>query len=297
VFEPASVLWFSAEDDPEEDVLRRLAAAGYDPDEDEAVIFWNPRTARPRAPQDITELRAAIDEYRPRLVILDPGRSFIAPPDEMKGETGFNNEAAVRPAMEALNRLAHDTGVTIVFVHHWNKRSDGSTRDKSGGSVAFQQVVRHKLTVAQVGEARALSVEKSNIVDRHHHVWSYNVAAVEELDSAAFVLGEHLPEYPSLDEWIEVAKRFDAESHIEVITDWEDAALYYGRFLAEGDPAPTRGQISHDLGISEDAAKRVRSGLRDAGLILGAPNRTGKWGPMPPTIQGRLDAVREATGH
>jgi hypothetical protein len=102
---------------------------------------------------------------------------------------------------------------------------------------------------------------------------------VEELDSAAFVLGEHLPEYPSLDEWIEVAKRFDAESHIEVITDWEDAALYYGRFLAEGDPAPTRGQISHDLGISEDAAKRVRSGLRDAGLILGAPNRTGKWGP------------------
>lgn len=279
--EPAPVVWFSAEDDPQEDILRRLHASGWSPDEAAPIFFFNPRKERWRYPIDVERLRSVITRVHPRFVILDPGRSFIQPPDPRDGS--FNSEAAMRPGLEALQHLAHDTKTTIVFVHHWNKLTNGSTRDKMGGTVAFLQVVRHRVTMAQVGEYRAFSVEKSNLIDRNGNVRSLAIANNDEMDAGYAVMGKWLPDFRNLDEWIDAMRSLEAEVEIEIEVDfdWQEVAISYG-YLREGAIAPTVQAMMKDFDIDEETAKRLRKKLRDHGIIGG--NKTARWGVLPPDL-------------
>lgn len=266
----APVLWFSAEDDPQEDILRRLYAAGYDPEVDAPVIFWNRRTSRPRWPADRDELKRIVSALKPGLVILDPGRSFLAPPHDMVGDSGFNNEAAVRPGLEELQGIAHDTGTTLLFVHHWNKMSNGDTRSRSSGSGSFRQVVRHVLAVAEVGDRRALSVEKSNIAEKLGNVVGYSTVAHDELESAYFVLGERDQTVAGLEEWINARKEEDTErrEQIEFPVSTEDVVHFYADW-PYGAVAPLSRKMMEDLQIDQTVVRVLMRNLRAEGVIGG----------------------------
>lgn len=197
-----TVLWMSTEDDPEEDIQRRLLAAGYDRDEDHAIGFF---VIDPRFPAHIDMLESAILEHQAQLVIMDPGRSFLAGPDGMKGMS-YNDEAFIRPGLEALNKLAKRTDCTIIFVHHWNKNTATTVQYRSGGSGSFAQVVRHRLTLAwhgpTEGGAGAFEVSKSNIGPRGH-VHGYEIRpSADEFATAVFVLTEPLL-VPDLNTWMD----------------------------------------------------------------------------------------------
>lgn len=274
--EPAPVLWYSAEDDPQSAILRRLMAAGWDPKTDEDVVFWNPRTARPRAPQQANEFLALAERVRPRFIIMDPGRSFLAPPAKAQGNS-LNDEAVIRPGMEALMQLGYETGATIVFVHHWNKRSDGSMRERSGGSGAFQQVVRHKLVVAKIGDVRAFGADKSNLSDTNHSVWGFAVEEDTTFEEARFVLGKPLVEHETMDAWWKAAKEAHQDVQLKDPVTWDVVAKHFNRTLAVGDPAPSLDDVIEALDCTEPEAHAAMAALREIDVIT----KDGTWGFVP----------------
>jgi putative DNA primase/helicase len=88
-----------------------------------------------RLPADPRErpqaLRAHIDAVHPALVVID---SLIAYSEGAITDSG--NSAQAGPIVQALTRLAHETGIALVIVHHARK-ADGRYRDSSaiGGAV------------------------------------------------------------------------------------------------------------------------------------------------------------------
>jgi hypothetical protein len=94
----------------------------------------------------------------------------------------YNDETAVRPALEALNTLAKRTKTCVIFVHHHAKDQYVRIEDRFSGSAAFSQVPRHRLTVQQVDKGGtvygAFAISKSNITQRGQ-LHGFNVTAKE----------------------------------------------------------------------------------------------------------------------
>lgn len=194
-----NVAWLTAEDDPEEDVLRRLFAAGWTKSTPGDVAFIDPMV---RIPRHVDELEQLLHVVQPSLVVLDPGRSFLSAPDGTR-DFNFNNDAHVRPGLQEMARIARRTDSTFVFVHHWNKAT-GEIRLKSSGTVAFRQVPRLHIAMQRVNDYGALAVAKANIGSTGH-VRAFHLKPIPELHTVRFVLGEPLP-YPNLDEWAAAMK-------------------------------------------------------------------------------------------
>jgi KaiC/GvpD/RAD55 family RecA-like ATPase len=256
------VLWLSAEDDPEEDILRRLYAAGYDSKDAEGIGFI---TQMLKVPSDVAALEALIYEHKASVLIMDPGRSFLSPPEGTK-DFSFNNEAHVRPGMEELNRLAKRTSCTILFVHHWNKNTTADIQYRSGGSGAFAQVVRHRVTLAWHGSTEegegAFEVQKSNIASRGH-VHGYRVDASPAWDTATFALAGDMPEFQSLGEW------FKACATDQVSMDWSDnLATILENGVVRGARIPSEAELMNELGISRRELRAATVTLIDDGILV-----------------------------
>lgn len=255
-------LWGSTEDDPEEDIQKRLLAAGYERGKSGEVFFF---TVDPRLPQDIVALEHIIVETGAAFLILDPGRSFLAPPENVKGFS-YNDEASIRPGLEALNRLAKRSGCTIIFVHHWNKNTQTTTQYRSGGTGAFAQVVRHRITLAWVGPTDggegAFEVSKSNIGPKGN-VHTYYVEPVLDLDTARLALGTKVPEYADIAEWMKAkedeSKGVDLDNSEEVA----DAVLS----LPPGSPVPTRTELMKQYGLKKTVAEHMLDEWEQAGVV------------------------------
>lgn len=277
---PAPTLWGSTEDDPAEDILRRLLAAGYDPTRHAGIGFLSGEAMSWRYPTNIGLLAEQVRATEAKVLILDPGRSFLGPPTGMSyGEFSYNNEAHIRPGLEALNLLARKLDVTVIFIHHWNKNLTASIRVRSGGSAAFAQTVRHRVTLDYLGGSHAIAVEKSNMLAREHTVHAYSLEAVERLDTARFVLGP-LETAVDLDEW-ETVQRSDGK-----ITSAEEAGLNAGLVadaamaeLAAGDSMWTRDELAARFGLSQRLARQVIQELRGAGHVVPGPHNKAIWSP------------------
>ena len=276
----ATVLWYSAEDDPHEEILPRLHALEYSKD-DHPVVFFNPlkHKSEPRFPADIDAVRNLLVKLKVRLLIIDPGRDYLAPEDD--AENSNNNEKALRPGLRQLVRMAADTGCTILFVHHQNKKQDGGSREKSTGSGAFRQVPRIVVTMAQVGSFRAMSVEKANNMDRFHNVMSYEICDVDGVGT--FVPGQKLDGYRDLDEWVKTMQKLEAEGGVEIVisVDWEEAAWTYS-YLDEGDLAPDARAVEKDMHVDNAEAKAILATLRQKGCIIGT-----KWAKIPKHLEAK----------
>lgn len=237
-----TVLWLPAEDDPEEDIFRRLLAAGYQPQSSASIAF---AVRSFSFPEHIIDLEDAIKLSDARMVILDPGRSFLGAPDGLRG-MNYSDEAFIRPGLEALNKLAKRTGATIVFVHHWNKNTATTVQYRQGGSSAFAQVVRHRLTMAWVGPSDggsgAFEVSKSNISSTGH-LCSFSKPAVPELQSARFELGAAVPD-TTLDDWLRAAS-----------THGQPRVLTVEEFIAE---LTSEYVVGDRLPAARDLAPRLR---------------------------------------
>lgn len=275
---PAPVLWGSTEDDPAEDILRRLLAAGYDADTHEPIGFLSGEALAWRYPQDIGRLAQVVRDNGVKVLILDPGRSFLGPPEGMgMSEFSYNNEALVRPGLEALNLLARKLDVMVLFIHHWNKNLTASIRVRSSGSAAFAQTVRHRVTLNYLNGEHALAVEKSNLTSREHTVTAYCLTEVEEWDTARFTWGD--PEMAvDLDEW-EQQHRGEAK-----LTETEEATLNASLVAAQaeseltpGDPFWTRDELRERFGIPQRLARSIIEELRQSGAVGAGPRNRLVW--------------------
>lgn len=261
-------LWGTTEDDPEEDVQKRLLAAGYDRAAKGNVLFFK---VHPSFPQDADVLERVIETTKAGFMILDPGRSFLAPPHNVKSFS-FNDESSIRPGLEALNKLAKRTKCTIIFVHHWNKNTQTTIQYRAGGSAAFAQVVRHRITLAWVGPTAAgegaFEVSKSNIGPRGH-VHSYTVEEVDEYDTARLVLGGPEEGVADLAEWLSI-KEIEANS---IDIDMTDEVLSGLMALEPGAKIPTRDEIAQKYNIKRAQAGELLAEMESLGEIRRSGNK------------------------
>lgn len=99
---------------------------------------------------DFEALHEAIAARKPALIVLDALNSSL---------TGqLNDNSVVRPQLEKLKRLAHQTDTTVLSVGHFRKSTMGiDPVDAIGGAGAYGQVFRHVLDVAAADEQTNVS--------------------------------------------------------------------------------------------------------------------------------------------
>lgn len=256
-----TVLWASTEDDPEEDIQRRLLAAGYSRETSAPVGFF---TVDPKFPTHIEALEKLIAEHEAKMLVLDPGRSFLAPPEGVRAS--FNDEAAIRPGLESLNKLAKRSGCAIVFVHHWNKNTQTTTQYRAGGSGAFAQVVRHRITLAWHGPTDggtgAFEVSKSNIAPKGG-VHGYEVTPIPAYDTASILLTEPLDDFSDIGEWLKAQEAGEDTIELDRIDDIVDKITA----LPAGTPVPAVAALQAEFGVKRTQAKGVVDSLLEQGLV------------------------------
>lgn len=261
---PQNALWLTAEDDPREDLGPRLRALGWVPGATPGRVL-TPDVALPGAspkfPADIERLAAAVDEHDIGLIVMDPGRAFLGPEEGIR-DFNFNNDSHVRPGLQALQRLAHDKRVAVLFIHHWNKDRSGSTEQRATGSASFNDVVRHRITVAEVSDEKVISVTKSNIARKANTVRAYHVEVsdiVAGFEVPFFVLDQALPEYVDLDAWEKAVRN---QAGVEMVWGPDDLDTHL-RDNGYSPPfrLPSREAIGEFLGISYRAGRELHKAV------------------------------------
>jgi putative DNA primase/helicase len=140
---PGRVLIAASEDDPNDTLVPRLAAAGADLHNVEIVVGTvvtikdkkrkkNTLNLKRDAKMLIEAIKANPDI---KLLILDPISSFL-------GDADQNKDKDIRPIMDALKTTCEKSGLTIIGLIHSNKRSDVDAIGKVSGATALGASVR-----------------------------------------------------------------------------------------------------------------------------------------------------------
>jgi AAA domain len=137
----------------------RFIAAGGDPDRLHVIdVVHGQSDGSPLlVAADLDQLRAAIIELRPALVVLDALNSSL--------DGQQNDNSNIRPQLEKLKALAHQTNTAILSIGHFRKSTTGSEPlDSIGGAGAYGQVIRQALGCARDEDEGTctLSVIKTN---------------------------------------------------------------------------------------------------------------------------------------
>ncbi len=139
---------------------------------------------------DAARLEQHVRENEISLLIIDPISSYIS-------DANGNAEHEVRPALMPLVGMAERTGVTILAIRHISKGGEGRAGGRILGSVAWHDVPRTALMLADAPPAhqradgttrRVLEVVKSNFAARPKPRM-----AVHESDGALTWLAESSP--------------------------------------------------------------------------------------------------------
>jgi hypothetical protein len=156
---PRNVL-YSVTEDAEYVLKARIVAAGGDPGRLDLVdVVHGDSDGSPLLVSvELDALREEIRKRRPGLVVLDALNSSL--------DGQHNDNSNIRPQLEKLKALAHQTGTAILGIAHFRKSTAGSEPlDAIGGAGAYGQVVRHALGCARDEEEGvcSLSVIKTNV--------------------------------------------------------------------------------------------------------------------------------------
>jgi hypothetical protein len=155
---PRDVL-YSLTEDSEGVFKARFIAAGGDPHRLTTVdVVHGQSDGSPLlVDADLDQLRAAIVQLKPALVVLDALNSSL--------DGQQNDNSNIRPQLEKLKALAHQTNTAILGIGHFRKSTSGSEPlDSIGGAGAYGQVIRQALGCARDEDEGTctLSVIKTN---------------------------------------------------------------------------------------------------------------------------------------
>ncbi|UVG34020.1 DNA primase/helicase [Microbacterium phage Wheelie] len=173
---PQRVLMVSHEDSLAEVVKPRALANGVDTDLVGQLGIYSKEvgaTLVPRLPQDIDALRDAIVSSGATVVIIDPVASTIS------GDT--DKVVEVRAALDPLNALGHELGVSFIAVAHLRK-GGGSGANLISGSHAYRDAARCSILFARDKDSNrtVFTVDKSNYGETGHS-YDFEVVIVDQL--------------------------------------------------------------------------------------------------------------------
>jgi len=143
---PEKVIYLTKENEADTEIKPRLLAMGCTEAEFENILVFEDGLNRGENGIFISltdgRLERAIKETRAVLLVVDPIMSYL------DKETKSNDVKDVRQALDAVNSLARNTGVTIVAITHYNKDyNDPDPLNRITGSHSFVAVARSVLLV------------------------------------------------------------------------------------------------------------------------------------------------------
>lgn len=181
-----TVLWIGTEESREAAIVPRLIANGADMDR---VIFVDVQTDLGTGalvfPLDLCRIEQVIREHNVTMIFLDPAKAVVPP-----GFSG-NDDIAVRQYLEPIAALADRCKVTIIGLAHFGKRVGADSGQLMLGSVAWSQVARCVLSIAEDPETgtRVLTNTKANYVGTDRSVEFRIVSTTVHTDDGPTEIG------------------------------------------------------------------------------------------------------------
>lgn len=181
-----TVLWIGTEESREHAIVPRLIAAGADM---ERVIFVDVQTDLGSGalmfPLDLNAIEKVIRDHQVTMIFLDPAKAVVPP-----GFSG-NDDIAVRQYLEPIAALADRAKVTIIGLAHFGKRVGSDSGQLMLGSVAWSQVARCVLSIAEDPDTgnRVLTNTKANYVGTDRSVEFRITSTTIQLDDGPAEIG------------------------------------------------------------------------------------------------------------
>lgn len=263
---PANVLYLTIEDDPADTILPRLHAAGGDPTRfycASATIHHNDDGTTTRGAlslQHIPEIRDAVQQIRPALVVIDPVTSFLGAGVDMHR----SNE--VRPVLEALSQLAREETTTILNILHVGKSGLGSAAYRALGSVDFGNVARSILIAAEHEDRRVLAHAKINLAPRGPSLYYAPTPSNYTLGETTIPRIEWQGEAPITAEDLVNATRSRGGPTAAFLPEELDEHII-AALTTPLTAAQLEKEIRQGLGISRHQYEAARARLKNAGTI------------------------------
>jgi hypothetical protein len=285
---PAGVVILSAEDGLADTIRPRLDAAGADVARvvalDKVKTADEPEGRLPTLPEDVPELRRAIERVSADLVIVDPLMAFLGT------ETNSYRDQDVRHALHPLVKAAEETGAAILVIRHLNKSTGANPLYRGGGSIAFIGGARSGLLAAKDPDddaSRVLASTKCNLAPQPESLAFH----LEQVGGASRVVWDGVSVHDAghlLAEPGDGAERSALAEAKEIVAD----------VLADGPmPAKELRRRVMDEDVSERTLRRAREALgcvkRKAGMRGGwtwemPPNLANNPRTCPPSEDGHL---------
>jgi hypothetical protein len=143
-FGPQNVIVLSAEDAPEYTIRPRVEAAGGDASR--VLVIPSDKLGKLSLEDNIAQLRDALEDYRPLLLILDPLSAYMPGIDDFR-------EGDVRSSLLPFVGLLKSTGTACIAVKHMSKNVERSALHRVLGSVAFTALTRAVFMVTRDPDA------------------------------------------------------------------------------------------------------------------------------------------------
>lgn len=181
-----TVMWIGTEESRESAIVPRLIANDADMDN---VIFVDVQTELGTGalmfPLDLVRIENVIREHNVTMVFLDPAKAVVPP-----GFSG-NDDIAVRQYLEPIAALADRCKVTIIGLAHFGKRTGNDSGQLMLGSVAWSQVARCVLSIAEDPDTgtRVLTNTKANYVGTDRSVEFQIVSTTVHTDDGPTEIG------------------------------------------------------------------------------------------------------------
>lgn len=266
-----TILWIGTEESREQAIVPRLIAAGADM---ERVIFVDVQTDAGTGalvfPLDLRAIEQVIRDESVTMIILDPCKAVVPP-----GFSG-NDDIAVRQYLEPIAALADRCKVTIIGLAHFGKRQGADSGQLMLGSVAWSQVARCVLSIADDPETgtRVLTNTKANYAGTDRSVEFRITNTVIDTDDGPAEIGSV--------EWLGDTT-LDAR-HLLAGSDDDDhgertaASHWLEDYLTANGPTPSKIIKSEAVKekISEATLKRAKKKLAVEDRSSGFP-RTSTW--------------------
>jgi hypothetical protein len=175
--EPANVLIIAAEDAASDTIKPRAVAAGADCHRIHELLYAKKKDGGIEfidLDKHLPGIKALIKKQHIKLLIIDPLAAFLG--EKIKPK----DEVLVRSLMMKLQRLAEQTGVTIIAIRHLNKSLNPFALYRGTGSIAFTGAARSVLLIAKDPDAdpqdgaRIVAQTKVNLAP-HLHAWRFFV--------------------------------------------------------------------------------------------------------------------------
>lgn len=284
-----TVLWIGTEESREHAIVPRLIANGADM---ERIIFVDVETDLGTGalifPLDLTGIEKIIREQNVTMMFLDPAKAVVPP-----GFSG-NDDIAVRQYLEPIASLADRRKVTIIGLAHFGKRTGTDSGQLMLGSVAWSQVARCVLSIAEDPDtgSRVLTNTKANYAGTDRSVEFRIVNTIVDTEDGPTEIGSV--------EWLGDTT-VDARDLLGGDGDDDPgertAAEYWLKdYLTANGPTPSKVVKSEARkeSISEATLKRAKKKLGVADCSEGFP-RTSTWYLPSQLNTSQLTPSREPT--